>query len=115
VIFLHYQHAGMGGRCILLFAHLLTLSQLLVACRGITLHPGAAAANADLVHAGMNPGALSFSRAVISQPGRLWSGYLGHLERHPVLTKTFTSAVATMMGDALAQYTSKAREMKEWR
>jgi hypothetical protein len=60
----------------------------------------------------MNPG---FGNLVLRQPTRLWRTYLHHLDRSPVLTKTFTSVCAAILGDALAQQVSRPKEIKEWR
>jgi hypothetical protein len=60
----------------------------------------------------MNPtGAIS--RAFGQQPIRVWQNYIKHLERSPRATKSFTSVVAAVLGDSLAQYISHRGE-KQW-
>ena len=52
----------------------------------------------------MNTGALS--RALVCPAGAAWRKYCQHLDRSPRATKSCTSVVAALAGDALAQYIS---------
>ncbi len=61
-----------------------------------------------------NPGRVMLSHASRA-PGRLWRKYLHHLDRSPILTKTCTSVLATVVGDMLAQQASKPRGSKDWK
>ena len=55
----------------------------------------------------------SLSRALGRQPMRAWRSYIKNLERSPRATKSFTSVVAAVLGDSLAQCISNRNE-KEW-
>lgn len=60
----------------------------------------------------MNP-AAAISRALVHPPVQAWRSYLGHLERNPRATKSTTSVVAAILGDALAQHISN-RDKPHW-
>jgi hypothetical protein len=60
----------------------------------------------------MNP-AAAISRALVQPPVLVWRAYLGHLERNPRTTKSFTSVIAALAGDALAQHISN-RDKTQW-
>lgn len=85
--------------------HSVAFLVFLSALRGpsLLLHPLAAQ---------MNP-AAAISRALVQPPVLVWRAYLGHLERNPRTTKSFTSVVAAFAGDALAQHISN-RDKTQW-
>ena len=60
----------------------------------------------------MHPGA-AISRVLGQQPTRAWKNYIKNLERSPRATKSFTSVVAAILGDSLAQHISHRGE-KQW-
>lgn len=59
----------------------------------------------------MNAGTLS--RALVRPAGAAWRTYIKHLERAPRATKSCTSVVAALAGDALAQYISNS-DKERW-
>jgi protein Mpv17 len=54
----------------------------------------------------MNAGTLS--RALVRPAGSAWRTYIKSLERSPRATKSCTSVIAALAGDALAQYISNS-------
>lgn len=54
----------------------------------------------------MNAAALT--RVIAAPPRRLWGHYIKQLERSPRATKSCTSVLAALLGDALAQHISNS-------
>ena len=59
----------------------------------------------------MNAGTVS--RALVRPAGAAWRTYIKHLERSPRVTKSCTSVIAALAGDALAQYISSS-DKERW-
>jgi len=71
-----------------------------------------ASAQASVEHGHPIPGLRPL---VLEQPKRLWGYYLHHLDRSPILTKTCTSVIASLLGDALAQQWGRPKDIKDWK
>lgn len=74
--------------------------------------PAATPAPARRSRGAMNAGSLT--RSILQPPQRLWRVYTKHLDRSPRATKSFTSVVAAILGDALAQYISNIDKKGRW-
>lgn len=72
-------------------------------------------ASGDFFSLSMN-GAVSFSQGGMGRPlKQAWKTYMKHLDSSPVRTKAFTSVVAAVLGDLIAQRASKPANSPDWR